>query len=546
MRRFLTLSIVLLLLNTAYGGLAMPLPTGQASPAIMAYLLDSLPLDDASCFRIEGDGVLDFPALVARFPGVPDAAVRLQALGWQQGAYRQFACDAPPSGVGWVDMSVHRFQDAPSAAAAIPFFAQSHALGTQLQPAPATAIGDAQAALAGPVSNGAEYTLYLSRGPLLFRVTGVAPAGDPRPNVEFIAAAVFMDSIFIDQRQTAAVAVMPTARSTSTTTAAYRIEDLGTTDGNWSSATRINAAGDILMTTGTVTNPISDTARDARIWLWHAGHWTDLTALGLLYTIALNDAGVVLARGGSGSVTYDVNTGSLTPLAGFETDAYPEAINNVGTVAGQIGSTAVIAMSGELRSIPVPAGYAFVSPAAINSAKQVAGLAVGRNAQGATDPLTQRAIFFADGMTSVLGPAPGAETSRATDLNDAGWVIGTSGLIGGHPIQQPGDAFLYEPANGTMTDLGTLSGYQNSVARAINNAGQIVGDCWQPANTTDAVRRAFLYDTRTGTMTDLNQLIAPGSGWVLLDAFDINDAGQIVGRGLQGGAMHAFLLTPTG
>jgi hypothetical protein len=33
---------------------------------------------------------------------------------------------------------------------------------------------------------------------------------------------------------------------------------------------------------------------------------------------------------------------------------------------------------------------------------------------------------------------------------------------------------------------------------------------------------------------------------VLLDAFDLNDAGQIVGRGLQGGAMHAFVLTPTG
>jgi probable HAF family extracellular repeat protein len=29
-----------------------------------------------------------------------------------------------------------------------------------------------------------------------------------------------------------------------------------------------------------------------------------------------------------------------------------------------------------------------------------------------------------------------------------------------------------------------------------------------------------------------------------VDAFDINDAGQIVGRGLIGGEMHAFVLTP--
>jgi hypothetical protein len=46
-------------------------------------------------------------------------------------------------------------------------------------------------------------------------------------------------------------------------------------------------------------------------------------------------------------------------------------------------------------------------------------------------------------------------------------------------------------------------------------------------------------------MTDFNQLIPPGSGWRLLDAvYDINDAGQIVGQGLIGSEMLAFLLTP--
>ena len=58
-------------------------------------------------------------------------------------------------------------------------------------------------------------------------------------------------------------------------------------------------------------------------------------------------------------------------------------------------------------------------------------------------------------------------------------------------------------------------------------------------------RSAYLYDHRTGVMTDLNQLIPQGSGWYLVDAFDINDAGQIVGRGLIGGEMHAFVLTPS-
>jgi probable HAF family extracellular repeat protein len=45
-------------------------------------------------------------------------------------------------------------------------------------------------------------------------------------------------------------------------------------------------------------------------------------------------------------------------------------------------------------------------------------------------------------------------------------------------------------------------------------------------------------------MTDLNHLIDPSMGWQLMDAFDINDAGQIVGAGQINGETHAFLLTP--
>ena len=46
-------------------------------------------------------------------------------------------------------------------------------------------------------------------------------------------------------------------------------------------------------------------------------------------------------------------------------------------------------------------------------------------------------------------------------------------------------------------------------------------------------------------MTDLNQLIPPGSDWVLKSVSDINDAGQIVGTGeAPNGETHGFLLTP--
>src|SRR5262245_12387301 len=45
-------------------------------------------------------------------------------------------------------------------------------------------------------------------------------------------------------------------------------------------------------------------------------------------------------------------------------------------------------------------------------------------------------------------------------------------------------------------------------------------------------------------MADLNDLIPPGSGWLLEVAAAINDAGQITGTGTVNGCTHAFLLTP--
>ena len=164
--------------------------TGQAS--VLASLLDALPPDFPSCFRIHGEGVLDFPALVDRFPMMPDAAEYLEALGWETGAYREFICDdAPTSDVDWIDLSVHRFRDSAGAAAAVPYFAHARTIDTLLTAAPAMRLGDTSTAISGPSNIGTEYTLYLSTGPLLLRVTGVAPVGDPRPAVEGVMSALY-------------------------------------------------------------------------------------------------------------------------------------------------------------------------------------------------------------------------------------------------------------------------------------------------------------------------------------------------------------------
>lgn len=82
----------------------------------------------------------------------------------------------------------------------------------------------------------------------------------------------------------------------------------------------------------------------------------------------------------------------------------------------------------------------------------------------------------------------------------------------------------------TVTDLGTLGG-TNSVAHAVNNLGQVVGN----SRLANGEEHAFLW--KDGMMTDLGTLGGTGS-----QALGVNDRGQIVGRStLANGDLHAFL-----
>jgi probable HAF family extracellular repeat protein len=439
-------------------------------------------------------------------------------------------------------MSVHRFGDAALAAAAIPFFADSRALGTALQPAPAIDMGDKTAALTGRTVNGTEYSLYLSTGPLLFRVSGIAPTGDPRPNVESMMSALFVIAVISqnhDQEAGQTIQVAPDSPSGDATRPSYSITDLGAGTGNWGTANHINNRGQVLWMwgrTGTSGDLMPHTVSDPHIMLWQDGTVTDLSSLGIGYTRAINDVGTVLAGESGHTVVYQSDTGILSPLSAFDGGDAVD-INNAGAVVGVVNGSVVIATTGSIETIPMPEGIKHNGPAAINDAGQVAGSGVDIRGDAG-------AFLFADGTVTFLPDARGVDANRAADLNDAGQVVGHAGehsllaAVGGH-------AFVYDAGTETTTDLGSLPDYQNSVASAINNEGQVVGYAWGPQNNAGPLAKAYIYDHRSGVMTDLNQLIPEGSGWQLVLANDINDAGQIVGRGLMDGEMHAFLLTPT-
>ncbi len=179
------------------------------------------------------------------------------------------------------------------------------------------------------------------------------------------------------------------------------------------------------------------------------------------------------------------------------------------------------------------------------------------------------AVMWQNGAIRDLGTLGGqaGEFGYATDVNDAGQIVGTSGLR----------AFLYQ--NNKMTALGgdetsaeavngrgdvagsdrdqavvwlagsgerRLGKLNNNPTRAwdINDAGAVVGEATTAAAASNyAGSRAFLY-VAGGRLMDLNRQIPANSGWTLNAALGINNRGQIVGVGTVNGVQRAFLLTP--
>lgn len=159
-------------------------PSSAAPPRIAHLLPSTLPVAHAACFETRADQVLTFDELVSRFGDPEDAASHLRGWGWLTGAYREFTCDTPPDGeAGWLDISVHRFADAAAAQEAARYFADTRASAMSLIRGAAPPLGDLATAVTGPTPHGKEFTLYVSRGPLLIRVTGVSTSGIPFANV---------------------------------------------------------------------------------------------------------------------------------------------------------------------------------------------------------------------------------------------------------------------------------------------------------------------------------------------------------------------------
>jgi probable HAF family extracellular repeat protein len=334
------------------------------------------------------------------------------------------------------------------------------------------------------------------------------------------------------------------SRTAATNAVTYTITDLGTFGGTYSQANGINNAGQVV---GHATL----TSETAHAFLYTSGSLLDLGTLG-------GDSSTASAVNDSGQVVGDSTLPGNTNLHAFLYSAGPmqdlcTLLGGTNCTATDINTSGVIVGTSEVTVVNGLTGHAFVYTNGTmqdlgtlgSGPTSEAGGPIGSSAYGVNDSGQivgnsgldndeDHGFLYSGQVMQDLGTMIGPE-SNAIAINNSGQIVGTSKTV--DSFEGNDHAVLYE--NGIWHDLGSLGGDQ-SEARSINSYGEVVG--WSTLILGDGFSHAFVH--KGGGMLDLNDLIPSNSGWELLQANGINDAGQIVGYGSVNGEVHAFLLTP--
>jgi probable HAF family extracellular repeat protein len=136
-------------------------------------------------------------------------------------------------------------------------------------------------------------------------------------------------------------------------------------------------------------------------------------------------------------------------------------------------------------------------------------------------PSLGHAVLWRNGQVTDLGTLPGGPHSEATGINRRGDIVGWSDLtVAGHPTIH---AVIWR--DGAAMDLGSLD--EVSIARAINDKGEIVGESIIPGGSVHAVL------WQNGQILDLGSFggeCPDGARIGGSTAWAINKFGQVVGQ----------------
>jgi probable HAF family extracellular repeat protein len=320
----------------------------------------------------------------------------------------------------------------------------------------------------------------------------------------------------------------------------FQVTDLGILIGNESIAYAINNQGQV------VGDYWANSYSEQRCFFYSGGAWQDVAmARGATYchASAINDAGQIAGQHASSSPGHPSYAFRLDPPNGLS-DLLPvnggqsggAGISPSGAVVGSMYTpSATHAAKWDPSGLISDLGYQ--CPSCYSEAHATNGV----NIVGLTQPYgvaSFDAFWFGRGGLHRL-PNLGGGYSQANAINANGDIVGDSRLSSGNT-----HATLWQ--GGNVFDLGVFSVNNTSSANGVSKDTWIVG--WAAINS--GTYRAFLRvpNPNCSDLRDLNNLLdSSGAGWILMNAFGINDNHQIVGWGyFTYGApgAHAFVLTP--
>jgi probable HAF family extracellular repeat protein len=342
----------------------------------------------------------------------------------------------------------------------------------------------------------------------------------------------------------------------------YFVLQLGTLGGSASSG---NAINDLGISIGN-SNLAGDTQTHAALW-YGVGPVVDLRTLGgpnsAVEWPIHNRHGVIAGIAESGdtmsenwscsaffpTVTHHVCLGfvirdgemkALPTLGG--TNGYASGVNNRGEVVGWAETTlrdttctfpqvfqfeaVKYGRDDKPQILPPLSGDQDSAATAINDEGDVVGISGEcNNAVGALT--AKHVVLWHDGKPQEIRTFHGDGWNTPTDINGRGDVVGfanvlpdlrVDGSLRFNPV-----AFIWTKEKG-IQKIQPLAGDTNSIAYAINNRGQVVGQSFGGPEGS----RAFVWED--GKATDLNTIAGGDAGLYLLYAEGINDLGEITGQ----------------
>lgn len=346
----------------------------------------------------------------------------------------------------------------------------------------------------------------------------------------------------------------------------YSITDLGVAPGF--GASRANALNDRGQVIGSLTKSVEGYDLPSASFLWEDGRTRVVDRVILR---ALNNNGQAVGDGHH-DTTLAVGTpvlfenGHVRKLFANARTGYAKAINDQGQIVGwaqgvskksrsqTIKRGGFVWENGRRRWLHAPPGFRPSEAVAINNTGHIVGNVTEAN------PVDLHGIVWDGDEMTLMDVPPGFTQSHAISVNDRRQVLARAVFweqkvidemiertVAGQSAEDIAHSCPYDQEvmrqKSFLWENGQIQVF-NGLANAVNNHGQVVG--WSGCDLSHietVCHQPFAFVRQNGDLSDLNSLI-DAADWLLIQATDINNRGEIVGYGRHEGQPRAFLLTP--